>query len=286
MVMSLFNLEISFIQSNPKTQELILAAQALFSTTKDKNIEWRVLGGNHDYSSRTDTFAPQIFESISSNVSIISKPIFLDNYVYLPWQPKATRDEYHSILIKHGQESRGVFYHFPDETQSFTSPVFNFSEFMSNSNIELNLMGGDIHIPNERYIGVVFPTRIDEANVQGKLVLLNEDDGSVIETIEIPKTVEFIDLKFGDPMPPQVKDKTYKIRIRDVESYESVVEMYESNMNNVISIVPKKYIISSNDSSGESLEESLTIQDYFRLFSEENQIDEDIQEIITKVLYE
>jgi hypothetical protein len=83
-----------------------------------------------------------------------------------------------------------VFYHFPDETQT----MFGASRGVDLSPLAKagwRLIGADIHIQTDRYVGPPRPTRADEAGLRGRIAIIDDQTGEV-EYRACPKFLDFV----------------------------------------------------------------------------------------------
>jgi hypothetical protein len=170
------------------------------------------------------------------------------------------------------------FYHFPDETQT----MFGASRGVDLSPLAKagwRLIGADIHIQTDRYVGPPRPTRADEAGLRGRIAIIDDQTGA-IEYRSCPRFLDFVKVRYGEQPVLNPEGETFLI-VEEAPSESAAKEMYGDKVYDVKIEVMREtpeMLRADKDASGLSLEEHL--QDFY----EDRKVDVEVQKIVDEAL--
>jgi hypothetical protein len=172
-----------------------------------------------------------------------------------------------------------VFYHFPDETQ----PTFGKSRGVDLSAFSAKgwrLIGADIHLQSDRYIGPPRPTRADEAGQRGRIAIIDDQTGEV-EYRACPMFLDFVHVKYGEKVIENPEGETLII-VEDAPSTDAAKEAYgESNVWDV-----RLEVFEEDDDRSVDVEDTsnLSFEQHRRDFYQERHVDDDVKNLVEEAL--
>lgn len=268
----------------PEETELVVR----FNQNLKMDVRYWLLG-NHNYD--RGTASKDISYSIAplnNYGETILLPKFVDFFgkaaLFLPWLYEENTFKKVQLWYKKFFEENEVetcsyvFYHFPDETQGFDSIDLSFLPD------DCLRVGGDIHMQSKNYVGVPFPTRIQEARQKGRIELIDTYTGNV-EYVEVPMFLDFYSLKHGDI--PQKTHSTFAIwNVYDSPSKEETERKYPDLHIGSIKVKSlfDKRMDNYDPSSKVSDEESISLKEYFEDFATIKNVDQKVQKRMKEVL--
>jgi len=263
-----------------------------------------ILNGNHDYNRVNRQFSTSVFKNWDDNrVQVIKEPRVIKDqsgnaYFCLPWMPDthskirkeaglSTFEEYVTRYIPENfkQEiihSDFLLYHFPDETVYFgpeSDGGIDLSPF-EEINPKIIRKAGDIHIPDDHYVGPLFPTRIDEYGYQNKIVKVSINQ--LVEYIPVPQVLNFKTVDYAaNPEDELEKDGLYLLEVRGTGTSEAMKKWNISDVSRV-----RKVTNTQSDESEATEDSEIEVSNLINLFFREKEIKGSVRDYIKKVLQE
>ena len=253
--------------------------------------------GNHDYNADRHSWSIDAIPNSPTEDTIVYKiknpmEIMISNKVriyFFPFMPRrdiiewtngeyrTLKDLYESYRDDSNFDPDFLFYHFPDETQAFGGIAngINLSWFKTGQ-----LVGGDIHIQTNRYIGTPFPTRKDEAGQTGHLLIIDTETKKV-EYVEVPQFMDYPVVKYGKDLPESKYPRAYIFE--DAPSRGAVYSRYEIEEPSIYHEIKVKEDASKSILTGDSTE-GKTVKDFFKELAEKKKIKKAVQEKVAEVL--
>ncbi len=173
-----------------------------------------------------------------------------------------------------------AFYHFPDETQ----PFFSKGRGVDLSPLELvgwRLVGGDIHIHSDRYVGPPHPTRSDEEGLQGRVTLIDDQTGE-IEYRPCPQFLNFERINFGDRPLRDESEGPLLLVIKNAPSLRAAHEMY--GVERVWSVDLESFSEESETPSSSALDEHRSFDEHRQSFYAERGVSAEVQAVVEEAL--
>ena len=255
--------------------------------------------GNHDRASPSDGTSEEETNSIdplaAHGIEIVLEQTSIKigklNVVLLPYQhdyklsngEKVEKSCFYETVITNACESLtpGIcIYHFPDETQ----PMFGKARGVDLSYLASagwRLIGADIHLQSDRYVGPPRPTRADEAGQRGRIAIIDDQTGEV-EYRSCPMFLDFIRVRYGDRIKKNDEGETLLI-IEDAPSTDDAYDMY--GKENVWDVKLKTFEERSEEMAADVKDLSArTFEQHKRAFYEERSIDTEVQKLVDEAL--
>ena len=164
------------------------------------------------------------------------------------------------------------FYHFPDETQ----PSFGAArgvDLSALSKAGWRLVGADIHVQTDRYVGPPRPTRADEAGMRGRIAIIDDQTGE-IEYRSCPQFLDFKTVKYGDRPVLNPEGETLLI-VEDAPSEDDAKALYGAE--NVWDVKPAIFRETPETLRADKETEGSSLDDHLADFFDDRKVDVEVQ---------
>lgn len=164
-----------------------------------------ILIGNHDFKRSLNAYSVDPFQN-DPRVEIIYEPQKIDfgkvsalcmPHIFRTKENELSMDAYYSQFIESYEgEQDYLFYHFEDETASFSGKGIDLTSLSGKR------CGGHIHTVNNQnyYLNMPVNSRFDERGQDNSLMMLDMETKEETE-ISVPKTIDYYVVNYPDPLP-------------------------------------------------------------------------------------